>query len=294
MISRVTFLLITLLLSLPGWTQHPLVTGRVLESGTDIPLRNVNVMIVKTKHGSHSDHLGYFELSITDSTREFIASHKGYKSLRLSAPVSGKFKFSMEREYKSIGNIYLKSLSRTVELEKKPTKEGLWVDDERAETDAWYPGGMDHFKDTVRWMLSRRIFSVRADLPVRFTVDETGSIVAISSPDSSSRANVVATLSSLRKWRPATQRGVPVKQHFSLLISAESGHPDVAALYQHLKSNFDIPNGALTGEETVTVLASITVASDGHLENFDLDGNGNKAVLSEITKTLRSVPRRIQ
>src|SRR5690349_13494214 len=99
---------IAIFVSIGVFCQPRKVTGRILNSRTQKPLKNANISIVGTTQGTRSNHLGYFELEIDDSVNQkLVISHIGFETSEIVIPKEDRFKVFLEQSYVQLNKLNL-------------------------------------------------------------------------------------------------------------------------------------------------------------------------------------------
>lgn len=78
--------------------QERKIIGRVVDTETQKPLKNANIILKGTTSGTFTNQLGFFELAITDSEHKpIIASHIGYLTSEIVIPEQARFKLNSKK-----------------------------------------------------------------------------------------------------------------------------------------------------------------------------------------------------
>jgi Leucine rich repeat/CarboxypepD_reg-like domain/Gram-negative bacterial TonB protein C-terminal len=202
-----------------AFSQERSIVGRILDAGTQTPVKDANIIIPGTAKATFSNHLGYFELPVDRTQHKtFQISHIGYKIIQLPIPAEDKFRLNLERD-----SVLLQAINLNQYPILEPDVDSLLPSDQEspAESEAMFPGGIETFYSYMGNALASALPNVsEPGFRVIFTIDETGQAtdVKISNPAQEIQTAVNQAFQQMPRWTPATQRQKNVKQLFVLPV----------------------------------------------------------------------------
>jgi TonB family protein len=196
------------------------ITGQVLDSETQKPVRGANVIISGSTKGTVTNFLGFFSLDVDDQNKELIISSIGYFTSKTEIPAASNFKILLIKNYLELPEFDLGYYDRT---------DPSAVDTIRADLsnptaiEARYPGGWAHFYNDLGEILKTDSFAhviLDSLTHVKFAVNNSGIISDISTDNLSElhEKQVSSAFSKLKKWISANQNNLPVTQYFVLPV----------------------------------------------------------------------------
>ncbi len=251
MTLKFKLLILFLLISINTFSQERKIIGRILDSGTQMPIKDANVVILGATSGTFTNQIGFFELTIDASIHKaLIVSHRGFKTYEIQIPAEDHFKLFLEKEYTLLNKLNLNAYPKRVanELTSEVSKTKNDSDIIIVESDASFPGGLNNFYDFIGNALASELPQVdEQGFNIVFEINESGEAVEISISDSTElvKTAVRQTFQKMPNWTPATQRQNRVSQYFLLpIISADI--PDIEALdlkdfYNFFSENIKYP-----------------------------------------------------
>lgn len=239
-------IVILLLLSQSLFSQDRSLIGRVVESGTEKPIKDVNITIPGTTIATFSNHLGYFEVAVDRAKYTTLQiSHINYKILQLQIPAEDRFKLYLEKDTVLLNVLNLNQYPKigAGTSGRKNNADSLAI-----ESEALFPGGMESFYNYMGNALAPMLSQLdTTGLEVIFTINETGQAAdfSISDVNERTKASVIIAFDKMPAWIPATQRQKKVNQLFVLpvkrFIVPDPKSLDVKELYSFIQRNIKYP-----------------------------------------------------
>jgi hypothetical protein len=202
------------------------------------PLEGASIVIMGTSIGSTSKSDGTFDLKIA-KTDKFYISYIGYTTImngfdfiEQSKKENGIYKpvFKMKT---GIINLEIDKML----LEEPPinNKESESIKDNKSDKEQMYvvveqlpeyPGGMSALAKEISLITKKysEAKQVKGKVIVGFTVSETGNVVnvqALEKDNDDLAKQAIITISNIKKWNPAIQRGKLVPVNYSIAIKFE-------------------------------------------------------------------------
>jgi periplasmic protein TonB len=204
-------------------------TGRVLEEGSQRPLKNVNIVIFETTTGTFTNHLGFFQIDLQKNEAVLVLSHVGYLTSQIEIPKEDKISVVLKRESTLLPLLDLTAPIQTVNAntlnkQSASNSENFIV----VESNAAYPGGLESFFNYVKERRNRFENLPKQIVGFDFTVDETGyvhdfKLIGGDTIDNEIVNDLKSIIEKGPKWEPATQRQIPVTQSFTLPVKFSAG-----------------------------------------------------------------------
>jgi hypothetical protein len=294
---KLKFFLPILIITNIAFSQERKITGRVLDVGTQKPIKNVNISVLGSTITTYSNQLGFFELVInTQLHKTLVASHIGFKSSEVFIPDDDRFKFFLKREYIVLNEINLAEYPK--EITEQFKKDNSHTENLTAiESDAIFPSGINMFFDLIGNSLSADILpSAPKPFDIVFTINENGQAVEISTSDSISSTTqaVIKAFQKTPSWIPATQRQGKVSQHFLLPIVFESIPDDRSLelddLYKFIYSKIKYPAQALKMGAEGQLIAEFEIDKDGKIIKIEILKDVGADTGFEVKKVLSNMP----
>ena len=254
-----------LLLSPTTRAQERLITGRILDKTTQLPITNANIIVAGTTSGSVSNSMGYFELNIKPGFETLLISHIGYRSGNVQIPPTDRFNIELEKVLVVLPKVVLffrspelaPYLTTTLTRDRKSNRE--------VEQSAVYSGGIEYLNYylTTNFKYPKDLNSpVKGETYVSFEVTKVGAIENVKihndSLNTSMKVQIEQLFSSMTEWQPAYQNGAPVNQAFIVPIIygpiLNSVDTDTF-LHYYLAKNIIYPEEALRLAQEGTVFA---------------------------------------
>ena len=296
-------LALALLISSNIFSQEHKIVGRILDLGTQKPIKNANIIIIGTTSGTISNHLGFFELTIDTSQHKIlIVSHIGFKTAEVRIPADGRFKFSLEKEYILLNqlnlNLYPKALTDGLEVKGNKTEDNS--DLIIVESGASFPSGMINFYNLMGNALSSELNQVgEKGFNIAFTINESGRAVGIFTSDSteSIRNAAIKVFDKMPDWTSATQRQNKVSQHFILPI-VRLTIPDIKSLdlseyYDFMSRNIQYPAQARRMGVEGVVYAEFQIDNSGNLTSIKILKDIGADCGTEVKRIIKAVPTKL-
>lgn len=200
------------------FSQERSIIGRVVESGTEKPVRDVNINVTSTTISTLTNHLGYFEVSVDRSQHTtLLISHITFKIVEMPIPAADRFKIYLEKDTILLNILNLNQYPKpATSPEVKSNYDSLAI-----ESSAMFQDGIESFYTYMGNVLAPALPQVNTTgFSVAFTINETGQAVDLSISDSSPevKAAITQAIGTMPDWTPATQRRKNVKQSFILPI----------------------------------------------------------------------------
>lgn len=293
--KTVTLVIISVMVASLALAQERKIVGRVVDEETDKPIGNVNIIIRGTETGTFTNVLGFFEITVADTTRTLFASHISYVASSINIPKEDRFKFALRKQLTRLETLFVDNFPMdTTKLPLLLCRDPkLKYAGELAvlESPACPPSGILRFYGLIGNSVAQAAkLSDAPVLGVTFTVDPTGHIINIQTSDSSSllTAPLKRALTGMSPWTPAHQRGIPVAQGFTFLITHKGGLNDEALVdfRDFLVARIRYPYEA-DSEGVVNI--EFTVDNEGKMDDF-IALNDIRGCASEIKRRLREVP----
>lgn len=225
------WIIVLVLLSHSAFSQERKITVRIVESGTETPIRDANVTVPGTSITTFSNHLGYFELAVDPAIHSTLQiSHISFKILQITIPAQDRFKLYLEKDMVQLQSINLNQYPLIPSDADViiPTQ----VVDPGAEQEAMFPGGLESFYTYMGNALTTALPAVTdKGFEILFTIDEAGQAtdLVISEPSEDVKTAVTKAFKNMPAWTPATQRQKNAKQLFILPVKRFT-IPDVKSL----------------------------------------------------------------
>lgn len=260
--------------------------GKVIDSETQKPISNANVILKGTTNGTFTNFHGYFE--IVGSNQEIVISHVGYETVSTMLDVERpKFQLAIPPTKYTLQDLRLED-SVMVEgfnyNQNYYTKELDIRSSENAplEITAEFPGGLKEFHNYLIDRLFELSDSITnpVDVIVRFSILEDGSLKVDSILNGINQLNIIRNLfESSPKWIPAFQRHSTTVTSFeqSFFFNPKSGmwsiveqlpeYPGgMSAFYRLIGENMNYPKEAKRGGIEGRVYVSFVINKTGELE----------------------------
>lgn len=266
---KLFFLALSLLVSISGYSQKGIITGRLLNSETREPVKNAEIQIANTTIKTYSNFLGYFQLNI-DSTENLIVTHIAYMDGLIKVPNQTRFSALLTPRVIKLDTIDLANYPKqTIPFTLPPLDEGK-------NSNATYKWGWlnfyIHFGNKV--IKSKLYKSYNFFTAIGFTIDDKGDLSNITiKPDSLSNSNAIReALSSIQHWVPAFQNGAPETQNFELILSNNNivelvpeFEGGMYAFYMHIQKNMSYPAYARRMGVEGKVFVQFVVDEEGNI-----------------------------
>lgn len=275
-----------ILLFISSLAQSREITGRVLDASTNKPISNASIVKFGTTEGTYANHLGFFNLSVTDN-QSLIISCIGYLTSKLEVPKVNQFKALLEKDFIELIELDLGRFEYRILLSPDDTI-ARFTEASGIEKDAEYPGGWEHFYNDLGYLLKTdSISSILLDSikHVRFTVEKDGGINLLSSSTAFVSQEIKSSFAKLKRWRPASQNKIHTAQHFDLPIKwtkqlkdsieevftivEEPAHPKngMPEFYRYLGSNITYPALARRQGVDGQVFVEFFIEKDGRISD---------------------------
>lgn len=300
MMLKPKLLILALLISINTFSQERKIIGRILDIGTQKPIKNANIVILGTTSGTFSNQLGFFELTVDAAKhKSLIVSHIGFKTSEVLIPAEDRFKFFLEKEYIQLNqlnlNLYPRNLTSELksELSKTTNDSDLIV----VESGASFPNGMDNFYDFVGNSLTSELSQLNEQgFKITFTINENGQAVEILISDSTElvKTAVRQTFQKMPNWIPATQRQNNIPQYFTLPI-IRLDIPDVNSLdlkdfYNFISRNIKYPAQARRMGVEGAVYAEFHIDNSGNVISIKLLKDIGADCGDEVRRIIATTP----
>jgi hypothetical protein len=240
------------------------IIGRVLDSDTNKPIRDVNIIILGTSGGTSTNIAGFFELELSKTQSLLIASHVTYGTYEISVPAQDKFTFYMTRS-----RIELPDLDTRLSIEESSNTESeeeyIVLNGDTlniVESNAQFRGGIKslftYLNENIELSDEMKESGFVGNLLAYFTINESGKAVNIKVNGNSifdMENHITSAISNMPDWIPAKQRHNSVEQDFSIkiiygnLVYLIADNPAVfpggiEALHKYIIKNVNIPKEA--------------------------------------------------
>lgn len=290
-----------------GYAQTRKIIGRIVDDESQKGIRDVNIIISGTTHGTFTNALGYFELTVEPAKdRILVISNVGYSTSQIELPKEDRFKFGLKKDYISLGRIDLGDYpKKQIEIEpakknsakknREVTKSDKKGDEEFivVESNASFPGGYERFVDGLGEALATAATApTKKDFFLIFTVSDSGKISTFHFSDSSASLIESARnyFQQMPNWTPGVQRGRSVPQYYMLSIGKIFSSPGTGSLFKFLSEKVKYPLAARrTGIEGL-VLIQFEIDSSGKILTTRLIQDLGGDCGTEVINTLRAAP----
>jgi TonB family protein len=300
-LKSLAFLTISFIILVNGIAsgQERKIIGRILDVETQKPVKNAAVIIYGTTHGTFSNFLGYFELTIDPGKHKtLVTSHVGFKTSHIPIPNEDRFKFFLEKEYVPLDELNLALYPKDTLPRATPEKENATTLPGFATiaTDAKYRG---EFHDFVGNNVAPKVQHIpEGGVRVMFTVNEVGEAKNILFSDSTQSTLTSAVLNALKKmppWVPATQLKNNVPQHFILPIvkTAVIDVPNLSIFYSYVQRNIRYPLQARRMGIEGVVYAELTADNSGKILSVRLLKEIEAGCDEEVTRVISQAPAEV-
>lgn len=142
---RVIWSLILFIICIDAVAQDRKVIGRVLDSLTNKPIKDVHVVIHGTTLETFTNQLGFFEIPVVNESAAIVASHTSYKSVKVQIPSASRFSFSMNKSTIDLGRVNLNEYTNIQLIDFANTSQEQGSDNNQRgssmESDASFRGG---------------------------------------------------------------------------------------------------------------------------------------------------------
>lgn len=291
--STIILLLVSLLTYSPSFSQERKITVRILDSLSQKPVKDANVIILGTTLGTFTNFLGYFELTIDPAKHKIlVVSCIGYRNSEIVIPDTDRFKVLLTKErtmLKSLNlNYYPKSAEKKTQTRKRPEKEGFIV----LESEAYFPDGMDQFYDYMGNHLKKSGVQLPpGGINVHFTINDEGKAKDILVSDSTSdvKKYVINALNEVTPWVPANQRQKNVDQFFLLPI-VDLLPPNLNDFYKYVGGVIRYPAQARRMGAEGTVFVEFQIDPSGNLISTKILRNVEGSCGEEVKLAISKVP----
>lgn len=260
--------------------------GRVIDSETQKPISNANIILKGTTNGTFTNFLGYFE--IVGSNQEIVISHVGYETVSTMLNVEkSKFQIAIPPAKYTLQDLRLEDSVMVDGFnydEKYYVQEVAIRSQENAplEITAEFPGGLKEFHNFLIDKLFELSDSItnQIDVIVWFSILEDGSLKVDSIINGTNHVNTIKNLfEKSPKWIPAYQRHSVVATSFeqpfafnneSEMWSIVEEQPEyqggMAAFYGLIGENMNYPKEAKRSGIEGRVYISFVINKTGELE----------------------------
>jgi hypothetical protein len=276
-LKRILPIVIFTLLVNVTFSQNRKIIGRILDSHTQKPLRNANIILQGSTVKTFSNHLGFFELVVDSSKyKKLLISHVGFKTSEVLIPKEDRFKLGMEREYVKLKKLNLSLYPKPTVPDSIPSKKSL---DElvNLESSATFPGGIDQFYDIIGNYLVNRVSGIpKNGLNINFTVTATGQIADLSISDSTQLLQnaILGAFQNIPAWVPASQGQSNVEEYFVLPLSKieifDNKSRELKELYAFIAENLAYPVHARRMSVQGAVFIKFRMDDEGNISNIQL------------------------
>ena len=239
--------LVALLLSSAAFSQERTITGRLLDTETQKPVKNATIILLGTTDGTVSNHLGFFQIRVDPSKHKtLVVSHIGFKTADVTIPEADNFRFFLKKAFIPLPpldlNLYPKDSTGLHPLQEQVAPVGLDV----VESSATFPGGLDAFYTFMGNALVKEVPTLPPpNFTITFTIDEKGKASNVAVSDSTYLVTVANIFQNMPAWAPATQHQSNVAQHFMLPIGLPPALPtrsvSVAEFSTYVSRNIHFP-----------------------------------------------------
>ena len=274
------------LLPFLGIAQNRMVTARILDSQTKQPIKNASIRVNKIDSTYLSNHLGYFQLYVSESDTLFI-SHIGYLASKVKIPENNSFSILLDKKYTNLGSLDLNSFF----LSADSSNSDRFIENEIGSINnsvIYKDNWQKFYKDLSNQILTSSSYhelDSAFEVSVLFTINELGNVEKISIIDLalplSNKEIIKKSLLSLNSWTPATQIEIKTSQSFELTISRnmdvfiivdEPAYPDggMQSFYDFISQNMKYPLEARRMGVQGRVFVEFVVEKDGKLSNIKI------------------------
>ncbi len=260
--------------------------GRVIDSETQKPIPNANVILKDSTTGTFTNFLGYFE--IIGSIQEIVVSHIGYEKVSFSLNVeSAKFQLSLQPikySLQALKSEYSKNTDNFNYNKDYYSQEVILRSQESSplEIPAEFPGGLKEFHSFIEERLLELSDSITnpIDVKINFSILANGSLKVDSIREDLSHIKILKEIfENSPNWIPAYQRHSEVATSFEQPLIFESKNtilsnvelqPEysggIAAFYSVIRANMSYPNEAMKNKIEGRVYVSFVINQSGELE----------------------------
>ncbi|MCX2743177.1 carboxypeptidase-like regulatory domain-containing protein [Mangrovivirga sp. M17] len=235
--AKLIYFSIFILLSNTGFCQNKKYFGQVIDKETQKPLEGANIIIKNTGKGTSTDREGKFEIERLYDNKEVEVSYIGYQSTPHRLKGRSTNIIQLEKETLIIDHIDLRlgeykgpsTYITKKEFESKNTyTQSVNPNFTIIEEPASFHGGVANlyafFAANFQYNQSMLEQKSTGSVIVQFTINEEGSAENIKffkeiNLSNQVKKEILNTFKTMPNWKPASQRGREVKQHFITTIS---------------------------------------------------------------------------
>ncbi len=220
---KALFLVLLLFVSSNSFAQVRTITGRILDSETLKPIKDVGVIIPHTKKSTYTNYRGYFQVEVNDSEGELQISHIGYGISKISIPENDQFAVSITQIISYLDSLNIELYPRTIPDEKTVGKPLVSEDIlSKSTKNASYISGWDGFYSQLgnKIVHPNKFVSQPFSADVQFTISDKGQIenILVNSRLDVNKNVIADALHNIKMWDAALQNNNPVSQTFNMKI----------------------------------------------------------------------------
>lgn len=216
---KIIFLLLSLILYIPGWGQTRTITGRVINSKDQEPVRHASVRVMGSASGTVTNYLGYFRIELANSYNALLISHVRYKTGKVVVPEVDRFTIELTPETTVLKDLDLATFPKEYGLSDRAPEERGPRARNAVPKDGWALFYQELGNKITR---HKKFIRKSSGIDLEFKINKDGKVSGIEvSPDSALHKEIILhSFLQLNDWKPALQNGVAVPQDFRLHISS--------------------------------------------------------------------------
>lgn len=297
---RVIWSLILFIICIDAVAQDRKVIGRVLDSLTNKPIKDVHVVIHGTTLETFTNQLGFFEIPVVNESAAIVASHTSYKSVKVQIPSASRFSFSMNKSTIDLGRVNLNEYTNIQLIDFANTSQEQGSDNNQRgssmESDASFRGGISAIHNFLGVKLQKISAGFSDPISIKFTINEKGRPLNIIIKDTVINSKIIEEVfNQMPDWKPATQRNMPVLQNFNISIEKSINYHglDLDFFYDFIASNIKHPEAARRMGVEGLGCVEFEVDSLGKIISIIPQTNIRAGVEDELKRLVKTIPTHI-
>lgn len=295
---RNLFTLFIFLYSVLCFSQTRIITGRVIDSYSKEPIKNVSVSIDNTTLGSLTNKSGYFQFEIARNAELLKLLHPSYRTSFITIPEASKFDIQIDREYSKLSTLVTTSLSTM----RSDTSSDISQNQKQTSIGDYLILWSKSLKKCER-SLAEALGSPNQGISITAEISPMGKLINFNSSDTTKMAQLIDVFENIA-LQPMEYVNEPISHWVEFSIVDEQMEAEFARnyseinqpagglekFYEYLRRNLKFPQTARRMGVEGRVYAEFTVHPNGEIRDIVITKGIGAGYDDEVYAKLMEAP----